>query len=180
MAHRSAYLFCGAHDCDQKTETDRHTDHATSATISRLYGMFSYCAAVGGSSPSCWGRGQTSYRVRSQGGSPRTKVPRGSVWFLGRGSQLRGLGERNAACSPSGIQGGAPAAVKLSCILEAPDGLSWNLSAAKFGGRGMAPLALSLKSAYVCGYDFHSNDDMNYCLQCFDAVGWALGRASGL
>ena len=35
-----------------------------------------------------------------------------------------------------------------------------------------------------CSYNFHSQDSNNfwfsYCLQCFDAVGWAAGRASGL
>jgi len=34
---------------------------------------------------------------------------------------------------------GAPIAKRFSCILEAPDGLSWNLLGAKFGG-GMVPL----------------------------------------
>jgi len=26
----------------------------------------------------------------------------------------------------------------------------------------------------------HSSSSVVYCLQCFDAVGWAAGRASGL
>jgi len=34
-----------------------------------------------------------------------------------------------------------PAAKMFACTLEAPDGLSWNLFGAKFGGGGMAPLA---------------------------------------
>jgi len=49
--------------------------------------------------------------------------------------------------SPSGVQGGALAAERFSCILQAPDGLSWNLSGAKFRW-GHAPLG-PLKSAYT-------------------------------
>ena len=49
---------------------------------------------------------------------------------------------------PRGVRGGALAAKRFSCILEAPNGLSWNLLAAKFWG-AMAPLPPpSLKSAY--------------------------------
>jgi len=33
----------------------------------------------------------------------------------------------NVVSSFSGVQGGAPAAERFSCILEAPDGLSYNL-----------------------------------------------------
>jgi len=53
--------------------------------------------------------------------------------FLGRGSQLEGLG--SVVNSPSVGSG----ARRFSCILEAPDGISWNLlEPCKFGG--MAPL----------------------------------------
>ena len=38
------------------------------------------------------------------------------------------------------VRGGVPAAKRFSCILEAPDGLSWNLFVAKFGV-GHAPSA---------------------------------------
>jgi len=64
-----------------------------------------------------------------------------------------GYGEAIASCPPvmglwerckppSGVRGGAPPRpLDVSCILEAPDGLSWNLLRAKFGD--MAPLAPS-------------------------------------
>ena len=29
-------------------------------------------------------------------------------------------------------------------------------------------------------FDYFTSDSFNECLQCFDAVGWAAGRASGL
>jgi len=63
------------------------------------------------------------------------------VEFSGRGSQLEVWGALYKA----------PAAKRFfSCILEAPDGLSWKLLGAKFG---MAPLPLPLKSVYaVCCY----------------------------
>jgi len=48
----------------------------------------------------------------------------------------RGCGERYKF--PSGVWGGAPAAIRFSCILETPHSLSWNLLGAKYGG--MAPL----------------------------------------
>lgn len=48
----------------------------------------------------------------------------------------------NAISFPSGIQYGAQAAKKFSCILDAPDGLSWNLLGVKFVGYG------TLQSAY--------------------------------
>jgi len=40
----------------------------------------------------------------------------------------------SVVCSPAGVRGGIPAAKRFSCILEAPDGLSWNLLRAQFGG----------------------------------------------
>ena len=58
----------------------------------------------------------------------------------------------NAISFPSGIQYGAQAAKKFSCILDAPDGLSWNL----FGpssGRALTLAPLPLKSAYVFAAD---------------------------
>jgi len=33
---------------------------------------------------------------------------------------------------------------------------------------------------FRCGGIFVANLLVNLCLQCFDAVGWAAGRASGL
>ena len=53
------------------------------------------------------------------------------------------------ALPSSGIQGGALDSKKFSCILEAPDGLSWNLSEAKFGG-GIAPLPPLSPPMAVC------------------------------
>jgi len=63
------------------------------------------------------------------------------VEFSGRGSQLEVWGALYKA----------PAAKRFfSCILEAPDGLSWKLLGAKFG---MAPLPPPLKSVdAVCCY----------------------------
>ena len=55
----------------------------------------------------------------------------------------------SAVSSPSGVLGGASAAVKFSCILEAPESHSWNLLGAKFGGHGF--LAPPLKSARARG-----------------------------
>ena len=56
------------------------------------------------------------------------------VGFLGIGQpvpphQLGSLG--SAVCSPSGVRGGTLATKRFSCILQAPDGLSWNLLGAK-------------------------------------------------
>ena len=47
-----------------------------------------------------------------------------------RGVELLG----SAASSRSGVQGGAPAAKRFSCILQAPDGLSWNFFGPSSGG----------------------------------------------
>jgi len=73
--------------------------------------------------------------VQGAGARAETQGPKGrerGVVFMGRGSQLGGMG--NVVSSPSGIRGRAAAAKKFSCILQAPDGLSWNLLCAKFGG----------------------------------------------
>ena len=71
------------------------------------------------------------------------RAERGVEFWGGRGlpppHQLKGLS------SPNGFRGGGPAAERFSCILEAPDSLSWNLLGAKLGGRG--PLG-PLKSTY--------------------------------
>ena len=45
----------------------------------------------------------------------------------------------NAVSYPSGIRDGAPAAKRFYCILEVPDGISWNLLGAKFAGRPHHP-----------------------------------------
>ena len=67
------------------------------------------------------------FRVRGEGRSPRPKKPRrgADVGFLGRGSQ--------PPPNQLGSLGGALAAKRFSCILEASDGLFWNLLGAKFG-----------------------------------------------
>ena len=45
----------------------------------------------------------------------------------------------NAVSYPSGIRDGAPAAKRFYCILEVPDGISWNLLGAKFAGMAPSP-----------------------------------------
>ena len=83
----------------------------------------------------------------------RPKGPRVRMGFVGRGQptgqpiptmQLRGLG--SAVSSLSGVRDEAPAGAKrVPCVLEAPDGLSWNWLRTKFGGAW--PLSSPLKSA---------------------------------
>jgi len=60
--------------------------------------------------------------------------------FLGRGSQLEGLGDR---CNlPQRVPKRSSAAKKLSCISEAPDGLSWNSLGGGQGSGYHGPLAV--------------------------------------
>ena len=53
-----------------------------------------------------------------------------------------GRGWGSAVSSPSGVRGGALAAERFSCILQAPDSLSWNLlMGVNFGGGRSWPFA---------------------------------------
>jgi len=109
--------------------------------------VFSYMdyAAIGGSSPSCCEGPDLLFRGRGEamGRSPRSKGPIAGMGFLKRGQpasspQARGLG--SAISSPSEVRSRCTAAKRVSCMLEAPEGLSWNLMGAKFGGGGVAAL----------------------------------------
>jgi len=55
---------------------------------------------------------------------------------------------RNAVSSPSWVRDRTPAAKRVSCFLEAPDGLSLNLLGAKFAG-GHGPPWLPLNKNYL-------------------------------
>jgi len=116
--------------------------------------VFSYMdyAAIGGSSPSCCEGPNLLFRGRGEamGRSPRSKGPIAGMGFLKRGQpasspQARGLG--SAISSPSEVRSRSAAAKRVSCMLEAPEGLSWNLMGAKFGGGGVA--ALPPAAAYI-------------------------------
>jgi len=60
-------------------------------------------------------------------------------------NQLGGWGI--AENSPSVVRGGALAARRFSCILQAPDSLSWNFLEAKFGEHG--PLKVRNKTVLL-------------------------------
>jgi len=87
------------------------------------------------------GGGKRPFSGQGRGPMRRSPRPTRRAWvgLLGRGSQppahqLEGLGS-------SGVRGGSPAAKTFSCMIPAaPDSRSWNLSMAKFGEGGMAPL----------------------------------------
>ena len=87
---------------------------------------------VGGSSPSCLEGPSFLFWVRGEGRKAKVRGPMGQE--RGRGSckwqpapphQLRVCG--CALSFPGGIRGGAPAAKRFSCILEAPHDVYWNL-----------------------------------------------------
>ena len=60
----------------------------------------------------------------------------------------------SAVSSPSGVRGGAQAAKRFSGILEAPDGLSWNLWRPSPGGHGfLGPLNPPMGSRSVVSRD---------------------------
>ena len=75
------------------------------------------------------------FRVRGGARSSRSKGQRRGwcSWpaLLSTGSGVR----ESAVSSPSGLRGGAPAAKRFSCIVEAPYGLSWNLLRPSSGKR---------------------------------------------
>ena len=90
--------------------------------------------------------------------------------------QLGGLSSTES--STSGVRGTAPATKRVSCILEEPGGLSWNLLGASSGG--MAPLksayGAELRSGHGChafgsdskygsesGLDPDTYSDSNWC-----------------
>jgi len=106
---------------------------------------------VGGSSPSCLEGPSFLFWVRGEGRKAKVRGPMGQE--RGRGSrkgqpapphQLRGLGVRSKLSRRD--PGGAPAAKRFSCILEAPHGVYWNLLGPS--SRGAWPPASPLKSAY--------------------------------
>jgi len=86
---------------------------------------------VGRSSPSRWEGRRLLFRVRGEDRSPRPKGARAGGGVLREGQQAPSPPTRgswvNAVSFPSGIRDAAQAAKKFSCILDAPDGLSWNL-----------------------------------------------------
>ena len=106
---------------------------------------------LGGSSPSCLEGPSFLFWARGEGRKAKVRGPMGQE--RGRGSckgqpappyQLRVWG--CALSFPGGIRGGAPAAKRFSCILEAPHGVYWNLLGPS--SRGAWPPASPLKSAY--------------------------------
>ena len=78
------------------------------------------------------------------------------VGFLGRRQPASSCGVwGSAVMSPGGVRDKAPAAEKGFLAfynLEAPDGLSWKLLGAKFGGGPLAPLnpSMTVDTSLVC------------------------------